>query len=304
MEEKTTFVDLNTADIDQLQTLPGIGSTMAERIIAARPFSAIEDLQRVSGIGQVAIDRWRPFISPIEVERETPQEASLVAESTSEAEPSLEGEPVVDEEMEVEILPEDEIEELPTEPETETEEAVETPSEEPLMEKEKPQEIPVTPVLQAAPAEPKTKTFTRGQVGWLVFWSSLFTFLLAIAVSMGLLALINGGLQYANPAQVNTVRRQVDGLNAQTETLGQDIAGVRTRIDKLEGLSGRVGEVEKATDQLRSDFAEISSQVSELSGSVTELTGTVEELQARTGVFEEFLNGLRGLLNELFEPNK
>lgn len=48
-------VNLNTATCEQLQTLSGIGEALASRIIASReqegPFQTIEDLKRVSGIG-------------------------------------------------------------------------------------------------------------------------------------------------------------------------------------------------------------------------------------------------------------
>ena len=48
-------VNINTADVDTLDTLPGIGTATAENIIADReangPFTSIEDIKRVSGIG-------------------------------------------------------------------------------------------------------------------------------------------------------------------------------------------------------------------------------------------------------------
>lgn len=44
-------VDINGADIDELASLPGIGPTLAERIIAGRPYTSVDDLDRVSGIG-------------------------------------------------------------------------------------------------------------------------------------------------------------------------------------------------------------------------------------------------------------
>jgi len=48
-------IDINTADPSELTELPGIGEKLAERITAYRtehgPFSSIEDIQEVSGIG-------------------------------------------------------------------------------------------------------------------------------------------------------------------------------------------------------------------------------------------------------------
>lgn len=48
-------VDLNTADADQLQKLPGIGPGLAEAILARReaegPFQSAEQLLEINGIG-------------------------------------------------------------------------------------------------------------------------------------------------------------------------------------------------------------------------------------------------------------
>lgn len=48
-------VNINTASAAQLDTLPGVGASTAEKIVSDRatngPFKVIEDLKRVSGIG-------------------------------------------------------------------------------------------------------------------------------------------------------------------------------------------------------------------------------------------------------------
>lgn len=46
------LISLNKAPIEDLMTLPGIGESTAKKIIAARPFTATEELLDVSGIGE------------------------------------------------------------------------------------------------------------------------------------------------------------------------------------------------------------------------------------------------------------
>jgi competence ComEA-like helix-hairpin-helix protein len=55
-------VDLNIATFEELQTLPGIGPKLAERIIAHRPFKTLADLDRVPGIGAATITRLEPLV--------------------------------------------------------------------------------------------------------------------------------------------------------------------------------------------------------------------------------------------------
>ena len=59
-------INLNTATIDQLETLPGVGRKTAERIIEYRTksggFKRIEDLMNVKGIGEKSFLKLKPLI--------------------------------------------------------------------------------------------------------------------------------------------------------------------------------------------------------------------------------------------------
>ena len=58
--------NINTADADTLALLPGIGTVTAEKIIAYRekygPFRKIEDIKKVSGIGDKTYEEIRKYI--------------------------------------------------------------------------------------------------------------------------------------------------------------------------------------------------------------------------------------------------
>jgi competence protein ComEA len=60
-------VNLNTATVDQLDTLPGIGPVLAQRIVDWRGahggFHRVEDLQEVSGIGDSTYADLAPLVT-------------------------------------------------------------------------------------------------------------------------------------------------------------------------------------------------------------------------------------------------
>ncbi len=66
VSNKPTLLNINTASVKELQTLPNIGARMAERIIDHRTqhgdFTSVDALQNVKGIGPKTIAKLRPFI--------------------------------------------------------------------------------------------------------------------------------------------------------------------------------------------------------------------------------------------------
>jgi competence protein ComEA len=55
-------INLNTATAAQLESLPGIGPSRAQAIIAGRPYATVDELDRVPGIGPATLDELRPYV--------------------------------------------------------------------------------------------------------------------------------------------------------------------------------------------------------------------------------------------------
>jgi competence protein ComEA len=60
-------VNVNTATLEELQLLPGVGESRARAMIEARKqrggFKSVDDLLEVKGIGAASLEKLRPYVT-------------------------------------------------------------------------------------------------------------------------------------------------------------------------------------------------------------------------------------------------
>jgi competence ComEA-like helix-hairpin-helix protein len=188
MDDQSTLVNLNTAEREELMTLPGVGPAIADRILESRPFTSIDDLRRVSGIGSNFVEGIRTRITlnndststaaptepaPVEMAAEEPPEhpaevsppdvepASEAGEQlavqppTTGAESEGHMEPLEEESQPAEVQPEtpsiESAEELPVKPVSEVEPVGAAAVAEPV--EARPETQPVEQAPEPEPAE-------------------------------------------------------------------------------------------------------------------------------------------------------
>jgi competence ComEA-like helix-hairpin-helix protein len=315
-QENQPKVDINQADADELTQLQGVGTRLAERIIAARPFESLDDLTNVRGISENDVERLRPFLhiaeTPEQVESneeigdDEPEEAAVVEEVPAEAEKaeepvlaaeSDEGAPSSEEDQDGQdgdeeedlTLGEAEVNEVPPDEEVAPEEL------EPVEE---------TP----APVAAQPTYVTRGGACGLIFLGGLITIFLTVVITLGILSSFNNGrLTFASPYQIAVLQTKVENLSSQAEVLAADIDGLRTRMDNLESLSGQVSDMETEFSSLQEEIVDLQAIVAAnqedydlLVAKIEVVNEDINELTAQNEQFDSFLEGLRNLLENLF----
>ena len=67
----TTLVNINTADLATLETLPGVGASIAQSIIDNRPYVSTSEVSKASGIGDPGSSSYEKIINLITIDGQT-----------------------------------------------------------------------------------------------------------------------------------------------------------------------------------------------------------------------------------------
>ncbi len=252
-------LNVNTASLEELCDLPGVGNSLAERIIASRPYALVEELQNVSGIGPALFERLAPLVA-IEDDLEE------VVDSVKEVETVLEQDSADKESDEME----DEVDS-------------DLPEEDHLPEGESP--------LPEAEAPPNVGTsVTRRQSVLYSLGCSVVAIVISLALMLAIFAGINGGLRYAHASQFAILEQQIVNIETQIDELDAEMDELQSVVTNLEDMAGQV-------DQLEQEFAEVVHVADAL-------IQEIESIRGEANRFESFMDGLREILNTIFESEE
>jgi competence protein ComEA len=208
----TPPLDINSADREQLISLPGIGPALADRIQANRPFQVVQDLLNVKGIGPESLEELRPYLTtdqPTPVpEIPTGEDTPPDSDSKDGARSGVEGK---------KASPGTALLKLPDQTTGE-------------------QQIHLN----------------RSQLIWLLASTALIAVVVSTALVFGILSGINGTISYPDRSSLTAVRAEAAGLERQIDSVESDLSGIRERIDNLDTLTDRLESLENQVGQLES----------------------------------------------------
>ncbi len=330
-EQKT---DVNAASARELAQLPGIGRTLADRMVEYRtavgPFEEAGRITAVPGIGEAT---YRSIADRLTVaareegsepadegsgegggeDEGPPEDAAVGVEAEPAAESGPEGEPDWPEPGPEEPgLEKPRGESGATMPGARPEHAAEgeKPTEEPegVSREGLAEETPWEPAESRTAWEddaPTPPPSVWSQLWWL--WTAILGGVLGMVFALVVFAGINGSLDIASSRAFLNVESRVDGLAADVDALQGDVSGLQARVDLLEGLAERMDAIESAVGDLRQETAELTERTDGLERDVVTVSeelqvvaGHVDTLQEQAERTESFFHRLQALLNELF----
>ncbi len=256
----------NQMDKEELMTISGIGDVLAERILAARPFETLEQIQAVKGLRATLIQKLpdEKTAAPADPEPDSVQEPEAEPADTVNAEPPDAVDKTDKREQTVQPDAVDKIDKR--------EQAVQPEAEQ--------------PVLQKTSAREKFSAY---------FLTALTSIILTLAILGG----INGGLRFARQAEHRAVVQEFAQLSDHVAAMQKKIDSLRSRVDTLDGLTDRTVSIEQSQAELNEALDAAKEDLAAIQSDLDDLNTTVSRQDERTLRFEGFLESLQENLNAL-----
>jgi len=294
------IVNLNTAAVEELSRLPGIGAKLAGRIVEYRtkvhPFRETAEITQVRGVsaalyagiadlltvGSVEPVPWvEPEVPALPAEPEVP---ALVVEPETPALPVGVEAPVL---------------------------AVEPDAAVPVVEPEAPaavfRKVPPAPPPSAPLSRPRPAPEPRRGAGWPALLTvGLVSAIAGACLALVLLLAINGTLEFGPSDAVREVQARARQLDGQAGELGASLRQMQGRLDDVDSrLAAAQAELRAVNQEMARVGGDVETFQGRLRAIEAQFGGLAEDLQAVRQVarrFDAFLSGLRELLDQAQGP--
>ncbi|MFZ1400893.1 MAG: helix-hairpin-helix domain-containing protein [Candidatus Promineifilaceae bacterium] len=310
MSEK---IHINMADAETLASISGIGPVLAARIIEYRqtvhPFEEVIELTAVPGISEKMVRSFEALVTVQPAEANTavstraveseapllldaPEAVPLLAAETAATTATAEPEPAIDIETMEETEETEETAVPPNQPEIEA-----LPLSDPPRATRSEPDLP-PPLATHFDDEWETKARQRGCLNSLL--GGAIGAILGAVLTLAILAALNQGT-LSFTANDTELRQQ---LNTEIVSRTDELNRLSTRISVAatqEAVSNQSLQAEFATanETLNEAVAGNEENISYLATRSGALALQIEEVAGAADTFTDFLDGLRGLLNEL-----
>lgn len=141
---------------------------------------------------------------------------------------------------------------------------------------------------------------TRERALWYVLGGSMVSAVVAVILSLAILAGINGTLSVERQASVRQLRIQGEVMTTQLDAVGADLESLRNRLQAVEGLSGRMNSLEDQSQLLRDEMDSTITKLGTVETKVSTLSDQMGAIEKSVSRFDEFLQGMRTLFGQIF----
>ncbi len=141
---------------------------------------------------------------------------------------------------------------------------------------------------------------TRERATWLILAGGAVSVVVAVILSLAILAGINGTLSVERQESIRQLRIKTDVMSTQLDAISADLDSVQSRLRAVEGLSGRMTLIEDEAEALRGEMDAALTELGRVDDAVTVLSDQIGSIRESVNKFDQFLQGIRTLLSQIF----